>query len=135
MSIFKNSKNPILTHSQIKTIFFLESTRVELEVRRVLRPVEITMPTKFHEESARRIIDFYRAHENDEVRTVNHFAEEWLVQRTIKRWVGKCGVRLGGAPKDQEEVHQEPVDQWTKSGRRTQDIGRKRSFGEEGAAH
>ena len=49
------------------------------------------MPTKFHEESARRIIDFYRAHENDEVRTVNHFVEEGLVQRTvkrvIKRWV------------------------------------------------
>ena len=54
------------------------------------------MPTKFYEESARRIIDFYRAHENDEVRAVNHFVEEGLVQRTvkrvIKRWVSKGRV-------------------------------------------
>ena len=54
------------------------------------------MATKFHEESARRIIDFYQAHDNDETHTINHFVEQGLVRRTIKRvikrWVDEGRV-------------------------------------------
>ena len=47
------------------------------------------MATKFHEDSARRIVDFYKAHENDETATLNHFVEQGLVRRTIKRVINR----------------------------------------------
>lgn len=94
------------------------------------------MTTKFHEERARRIIDFYQAHDNDQTHTNNHFVEQGFVQRTIKRvikrWVDEGRVsykwnygrkrNVQDAQEGEEQIHQEPVGQWPQSGIRAQNF-------------